>query len=52
VKAHWIKCPFDCDDWMCEEHKLHVYECDCPTYEEYLEQGWDPYNGEEVTYEH
>ena len=43
----WNKpCPGGCDDWICEAHRLHVYECPWPPYEDILGTGWDPYNGE------
>lgn len=45
----WSKpCPSGCDDWVCESHQLHVYECECPDLETFLDQGWNPYEGERL----
>jgi hypothetical protein len=42
----WRKCPL-CDDYLCTLHKMHAYECSCPSIEEWAEQGIDPYYWEE-----
>ncbi len=52
TKPIWNKpCPGGCDDWVCESHRLHVFECPCPGYEDILGMGWDPYMGEPYTWE-
>ncbi len=38
----WTRCP-DCEDWGCNRHFVHVFECECPDYETFLEMGIDPY---------
>lgn len=41
-KPRWVRCP-DCDDFFCTLHQEHAYDCECPTLEELLEEGTDPY---------
>jgi hypothetical protein len=37
----WIPCAWDCGDYWCLIHKMHVHDCDCPPIEEW----WlDPYS--------
>lgn len=38
----WIRCP-DCDDWWCSIHKCHVYDCECPAFEDWIMDGVDSY---------
>jgi hypothetical protein len=40
--AIWTMCD-DCDDFWCTIHKEHVADCECPTLEEWLDNGKDPY---------
>ena len=40
-----VRCP-DCDDFFCVLHDTHAYDCECPSPEELLEEGIDPYLGE------
>jgi hypothetical protein len=39
--ATWVQCPL-CEDWWCQLHNEHVYECDCPPLEDLLPA--DPYD--------
>lgn len=42
MASMWVICP-DCEDWWCRKHKEHVGDCDCPTLDELIEDGVDPY---------
>jgi hypothetical protein len=45
--AAWVRCD-RCEYFWCRIHKLHVYDCSCPTLEEWLRQhGTDPYSAPE-----
>lgn len=46
--AAWVPCP-DCDDYWCNIHGEHAYDCDCPGIEEWAEIDLSPY--ETVMYE-
>lgn len=41
--AAWVPCDF-CECFWCRIHQLHVWECDCPSLEEWIEDGVDPYS--------
>jgi len=38
----WKRCP-DCEDWYCNFHHKHVYECGCENMESMLDDDIDPY---------
>lgn len=38
----WEKCP-GCDDYVCNRHGRHAYDCECPDLEGFIELGIDPY---------
>ena len=38
----WERCEC-CDDFMCNIHNMHVYDCRCPGIERWIENGTDPY---------
>jgi len=39
----WKRCPF-CDDYTCTIHAgEHAHECPCPTIDEWVALGGDPY---------
>ena len=38
----WVKCDC-CDDYLCNFHGNHVFECDCPTIVQWAEYGLNPY---------
>jgi len=38
----WIPCR-SCDEYWCVKHEKHVFECDCPPIEEWVEKGTNPY---------
>ena len=39
----WQQCPC-CEDFWCNLHHMHAYDCDCPGIEEYGDIGIDPYD--------
>lgn len=41
--APWVLCEC-CEDYLCNIHKMHVFDCDCPSVEEWIERnGISPY---------
>ena len=42
VTTRWFKCDL-CEDYYCALHDKHAFECKCPTLEEFIAQGVDPY---------
>lgn len=38
----WVRC-MDCADFICTVHGLHVYDCNCPDVETWMDDGYDPY---------
>lgn len=38
----WQRCPL-CEDFWCDLHHQHVFDCPCPTIDEFLEHDCDPY---------
>lgn len=42
VRPAWVPCKM-CDDLWCNRHSAHVFECDCPPLDEWVENGDDPY---------
>lgn len=38
----WVRCPL-CDDFWCEKHRKHVYDCRCPSIEVWAKAGVSPY---------
>lgn len=42
-KPLWTPCE-DCDDFWCNYHDKHTYDCDCPTIDEFCEIDFDPYS--------
>jgi len=45
MAATWVPCP-SCEDYWCVVHKKHVYDCECPPLEEWVETDRDPYLSE------
>jgi hypothetical protein len=39
----WIRCPDGCDEWYCQRHGMHAFECDCSQLEDWTLAGDDPY---------
>lgn len=37
----WVECP-DCEDYWCRIHGEHVYECPCPSVDEWVEDDMNP----------
>lgn len=51
VVPAWVRCPW-CADLVCTLCKVHLYDCDCPDIEGWMEKGIDPYTegGDPVFY--
>jgi len=39
----WVLCRGGCDDYWCTIHKLHVYDCECPGIDVWVDAGAWPY---------
>lgn len=39
----WLLCEC-CEDYLCTIHGGHVFDCECPALEEWIDQGVDPYS--------
>lgn len=37
----WVECP-DCEEYWCRIHGEHVYECPCPSVDEWVEDDMNP----------
>ena len=37
----WGRCA-DCQEWWCNLHQKHVFECDCPPIEEWAHDPYEP----------
>ncbi len=42
-RPRWIKCPC-CDDYWCQIHQLHVYDCECVPVDDLAAAGVDPFD--------
>ena len=40
--ATWVKCDC-CEDFLCNIHGGHAFECPCPAIDEWVEADFDPY---------
>lgn len=43
IKPIWERCNC-CDDFICNLHEVHVYDCACPEIDVWIELTIDPYN--------
>ena len=43
--TQWVRCEL-CEDFYCSLHDQHAFECDCPSLDDFIAQGYDPYLGE------
>ncbi len=41
----WVQCEC-CEDFVCNIHQLHVFQCPCPPIDEWVEADHDPYLSE------
>jgi hypothetical protein len=42
MPAIWERCP-GCDDYVCNLHGRHAYDCPCPDLDTFIDLGVDPY---------
>lgn len=42
-RPRWMKCPC-CDDYWCQIHNQHAYDCECLPVDDLAAQGVDPFN--------
>ncbi len=42
-RPRWIKCPC-CDDYWCQLHQLHAYDCECLPVDDLAQTGVDPFD--------
>jgi hypothetical protein len=45
VPAIWTRCP-GCEDYVCNIHDRHAYDCQCPDIDTFVAMGIDPYEDE------
>jgi hypothetical protein len=43
VSPIWERCT-GCDDYVCNVHRTHTHDCDCPDIDTMLLLGIDPYS--------
>jgi len=49
AKAPWTPCP-DCDDFWCNIHRKHVYDCKCPGIEDWIPRSpYEPFGEPDIS---